>query len=526
MIRRKSSWSDLPSELLSAIARRLETRTDLCKFRAVCSKWRRSAPNSLLLHKNLLSPLLPHKISTLTPPLLDKNRSSHMSSEIPGKSLITVPCSVFLLRPSRNLKASPWLITVEELNPGKFYLRKPLSRINIKYLPENFPKVLQLSDLKVIELGKFCTLRLNNEEEKYLNTKGRNFDDILNFNGRVYAIDLRGRLYRTGYDLLSMLEIVGEPIGLTTDKKKCLVELLGELYVVVYRCQRSGNRSPISFEVYRLQEEEEEWEMVEDICDRILFVTLDGCFFANKNYFPGCRGNSIVYYKKTFPQYTGATGSFDIGIFHFDDGRVINVYGWPIAPSPRYSEVFWPPPAWLLPDTESATNGYPGGVNQYPLVAVQVVTLPSFIQVADHAKPIDTTFTEIVQNGVSQAKFQGIKVSSHLVPILKKIWDKHGNIMQGHVLQTNDQLTWALESLANGIRFRLDWLIPFVQKAMAVHNEQQQVHYVQGLEMSKSNLLAQLHDLDCRLAQQRNLLAGMAVASAPLAHIDLKNVLG
>ncbi|XP_021734064.1 F-box protein SKIP23-like [Chenopodium quinoa] len=406
MIRRKSSWSDLPSELLSAIARRLETRTDLCKFRAVCSKWRRSAPNSLLLHKNLLSPLLPHKISTLTPPLLDKNRSSHMSSEIPGKSLITVPCSVFLLRPSRNLKASPWLITVEELNPGKFYLRKPLSRINIKYLPENFPKVLQLSDLKVIELGKFCTLRsadrpldmfesrclrnkvvlfvdpkhknnptidnctamvlygngtlsairLNNEEEKYLNTKGRNFDDILNFNGRVYAIDLRGRLYRTGYDLLSMLEIVGEPIGLTTDKKKCLVELLGELYVVVYRCQRSGNRSPISFEVYRLQEEEEEWEMVEDICDRILFVTLDGCFFANKNYFPGCRGNSIVYYKKTFPQYTGATGSFDIGIFHFDDGRVINVYGWPIAPSPRYSEVFWPPPAWLLPDTESATK--------------------------------------------------------------------------------------------------------------------------------------------------------------------------
>ncbi|XP_021762682.1 F-box protein SKIP23-like [Chenopodium quinoa] len=293
-----------------------------------------------------------------------------MSSEIPGKSLIIVPCSIFLLRPSRNPKASPWFITVEELNPGKFYLRKPLSRINI-------PKVLQLSDLEVIELGKFCTLRsadrpldmfesrclrnkavlfmdpkhknnptidnctamvlygngtlsairLNNEEEKYLNTKGRNFDDILNFNGRVYAIDHRGRLYRTGYDSLSMLGIVGEPIGegSTTDKKKCLVELLGELYVVVYRCRRPGNRSPISFEVYRLQEEEGGWETVKDIGDRIIFVTLDGCFFANKNYFPGQRGHSIVYYKRTFPQYTGS--SLDIGIFHFDDGRGIDGYG-------------------------------------------------------------------------------------------------------------------------------------------------------------------------------------------------------
>lgn len=166
-----------------------------------------------------------------------------------------------------------------------------------------------------------------------------------------------------------------------------------------------------------------------------------------------------------------------------------------------------------------------------------------------------SSFLQVVQNGVSQAKFLGFNVSPHSVPILKKIWHKHGNIIQGHVLQNNGMISQALDSLANvilllqsesgmsmnvaqaqyldstmcflqGARFRLDWLFPFTQKAMAIHYGQQQIHYIKGLEMSKSVLVSQLHDLDYRLAEQTKFLVEKTVAEAPLVPINLKNVLG
>lgn len=337
-----------------------------------------------------------------------------------------VPSSVYLLKSSQNPELPPWLITVEELNPGKFYLRKPLSRINIEKLPDNFPKHLQLSGLKVTEMGRFCTLRLadrprdmfekkhftyctnkvvlfvdpkcknnptinnctamvlydngnlsairlNNEVEKHLSPKCRKFDDILEFNGRVYAVDRRGRLYCTDYHSPKMLEIISNTLGkgFSTDKKKLLVVLLGELYVV-YRNQDCG--VSIDFEVYRMQEEVGEWERVKNVDKvfdgRLLFVTLDGCFFGDRNDFPGWRGNSIVFYKNSFPQYDGPSldikvfgkyydDELDVGIFHFDDGCAgVSGYGLPAASSPSYSEVFWPPPAWLSrkPDTGFATR--------------------------------------------------------------------------------------------------------------------------------------------------------------------------
>ncbi|XVF45599.1 hypothetical protein PTKIN_Ptkin02bG0219200 [Pterospermum kingtungense] len=43
-----ADWSQLPEELLSLIAKRLETRFDVLRFRSVCSSWCSSFPPKLI----------------------------------------------------------------------------------------------------------------------------------------------------------------------------------------------------------------------------------------------------------------------------------------------------------------------------------------------------------------------------------------------------------------------------------------------------------------------------------------------
>lgn len=152
---------------------------------------------------------------------------------------------------------------------------------------------------------------------------------------------------------------------------------------------------------------------------------------------------------------------------------------------------------------------------------------------------------QVAEKDVSHSKFQGVDVSSHLVPILQKIWDKHGNIMEGHVVNSNSLLTWALESLAKTIiilqsdsgrsldeseakylksilldfrlmHFKIDWLVPFVEKALALHKNK----VIMELEMAKSKLQTELCEVEERLAAQ-----GKLVPESQLVSLDLKDVL-
>lgn len=129
-----------------------------------------------------------------------------------------------------------------------------------------------------------------------------------------------------------------------------------------------------------------------------------------------------------------------------------------------------------------------------------------------------------VGNGAlpTQEKFHGVDVNSDLVPVLQKIWEKHGNIIQEFVAH-NDQmiLKWALESLAKMVvvlqnnsenlsdsqaeyldatlhnlqtmNFKLDWLVPLVKHA----------HVMKELISTKAKLLAQLREVDENLDKQR-----------------------
>ncbi|KMT10071.1 hypothetical protein BVRB_5g118340 [Beta vulgaris subsp. vulgaris] len=433
---------------------------------------------------------------------------------------------------------------------------------------KNTPKIRNCIAMVLYDMGSLCAIRLRNEKEKYINPKGRKIEDILNFKGKLYAVDRRGRAYRMDDKSLLMREIVDKPLSddasPTDDKKYHLAELWGELYLV-HKCLKFGTK----FHVYRLKEKEKEWEEVEEGIrdENILFVTYDGCFLARTKDFPGWRGNSIVYYNtNTFPLYNveilddfgKKDDRLDIGVFHHGCDNP----GWDIAyheVSQRYCDVFWPPPAWLSPGTNSSTSTSEEEDEELESDSSGQSSSQSLSQVETSEDagdtqnvPMDITSAKTAQNDVYKGKIPGVFVSPEFIPTLNKIWDKHGNVIpqpRGRAMQNKDKLKSALESLAKTVmllqspsgmcldnsevayinstvyelecmHFKLDWLYPFIQKALALHNRQQQLDFVKRLEMSKSKLLEQLHDVECGLAKHRKLAEESFVPP-----VELKNML-
>ncbi|XP_074308463.1 F-box protein SKIP23-like [Silene latifolia] len=356
MSHRKVPWSDLPEELLIPIVDRLENRHDILHVRAVCKEWRRCVSMSLLSNKRVLSTILPHKLRTTNPPLLKGGASfkdaDFYGEEPPITCLILVASSIFLIKPVFNPKLPPWLVTIEELNPGKVFLRRPLSRSEVGEMPRDFPKLLDLSRFEVEEMGKIYSLRSDDEpnhlfEEEHkvllladpndcnseftigdytavvlydsgsiaainLGTekvqqvflKARKFDDIVLFKERVYTIDRYGILYlmdNTGSDRFKMVKIVKDSLHSPDGPKSRLFESCGELYMV-RKCMVTRPRlkkKTMGIRVYRMNNDQKNWVEMESIGeDRILFVALDCCFFARTSDFIGWKGNCAVLHKR------------------------------------------------------------------------------------------------------------------------------------------------------------------------------------------------------------------------------------
>ncbi|XP_021733500.1 F-box protein SKIP23-like [Chenopodium quinoa] len=417
--RRELSWSELPPELLPAIANRLEIRTDILHFRRVCKTWRSSAPLSLLDSKPILTHLLPHKL----PEDSDKNHTK-----------VLVANTVFLIKSDAHPNLPPWLFTGEELFPGSFSVRRPLSRnIAESYeLPDDFPYELDLSKFRELELGMFynynylddntvvsdfnvpvlvpytkmpkkpsfpdenkvvlfvnpncetgcCSIddcmvvelskevaltvkSLRNGEKRKVYFMGkRKFDDIVCFKGKIYAVDRKGRVCSMDYNSLKMSSVAEDPLceGSGSENKKRLVVSSDDELYLVYRWSKKGKAA---FKVFRLNEKEEKWDMVDGIGSyRMLFVTLDGCFFAAVKDFPGWKGNCIVFPWGSFPLYSGKMtldskifmspylDEIFIAVYHFEGGDCKLVFD-----CPGYADFLWPPPSWLWTDVGLDTSG-------------------------------------------------------------------------------------------------------------------------------------------------------------------------
>ncbi|KAI8536907.1 hypothetical protein RHMOL_Rhmol10G0293200 [Rhododendron molle] len=335
-------WSELPRDLLKSIGTRLDNRTDVLRFRSVCSSWRYSIPpfrkwplqgftlanghGSLRLTATTVYRLRPIDTPPDCPPpkpWLVRVSDSHETRLLNPLSDVQIkpPCSPLLVNLSR--------FRISEI--GRSYRVNYVDLADFGVLADieqdwaiYFDKVVFLSDTDdddavVVALqchhhiigGYLAAIRLKEDEFMPIAYSRLNeFHDITHFNDRIYAVDVYGNCYTVDASLNILLiapQLNGQVAG-----KKNLVEASGELIMVERFFNKTwydeengvsiievsgGNEMQSWFRVYKLDEEEHKWVELTNLGDRMLFVGKDCCFSVSGTDFDGfnCRGNCIFF---------------------------------------------------------------------------------------------------------------------------------------------------------------------------------------------------------------------------------------
>ncbi|KAK1422996.1 hypothetical protein QVD17_18289 [Tagetes erecta] len=392
-----ADWSQLPRELLDLISKHLISETDLLRFRSVCTSWRSS-----IQPFNSRFPILPHSgISNTT-----------WGFFLSKRTIFRIGLSD--LDHDLQQTHVPWLIKVERDNPSKTHLMNPLAGSEFLPLLPNFPRSLNLINFRVLELGQeyvlqyisyrpnansigdsatlymekvaFCSCGVDGFVVLTVHVSGRlavlkkgdlkwnvinelsqlttPYDDVILFNGEFYAVDGCARVVIVDWETMSVKEVAGAVFG---GDKKFLVECDGELLMVdkylslgveneldddvdehyeFYEDDNDGlNERAVKVEVYKLDVGEHKWVEVKDLGDKMLFVG-DNCgFSASALDFPGCKGN-CVFFTGQDREDDGLIKSKDVSVFDLESGSIGAVCN-----NSGYSQLFWPPPNWLLADS-------------------------------------------------------------------------------------------------------------------------------------------------------------------------------
>lgn len=385
-----AEWSQLPKELLDEIAKRLESPLYLVRFRSVCSSWRSSISLQARILPGLF-PFLPNDgISDTTWGFYLSKRSVFLIGFSNTHSLTNPNC---------------WLMKIEENTTRTMHLLNPLSRIQIKPLPEDFPKVLDISNLRVFELGqeyvlhyvhfrplgnslgdagnlymekvvfknldsksddfalltihvsgKLAMFKSGDKRWSIVNDMPSPYDDVILFNDSFYAVDGTGRAVTIA--LCLDVSLVANPVF--GGDKKFLVESKGELLMVdKYLTMISvtdfsdedyyepfdgimGERT-VKFNVYKLDGGGQKWVEVKNLGDQVLFLGDDCTFSASAFDLSGCK-NCIFFTDNFFnsDEEDNALRCRDIAIYELESGKIV-----PLTDYPEYSKLFWPPPDWV-----------------------------------------------------------------------------------------------------------------------------------------------------------------------------------
>ncbi|CAI0407896.1 unnamed protein product [Linum tenue] len=399
-----ADWSQLPSDLLERISKRLDTATEILRFRSVCNSWRSSAS--------------PYGC-----------RLSRAFQILPSDDFVKTSIGFYLskrtvyligLPDSRHLGGR--LVKIEEDIPNRKRLLNPLSRYPLKSLPENFPRLLDLREVFVKELGQEYVLRhigympnsssfadagdqymekvammwldpdsqretsefvlltthlsgklaiFSSADRKWTITgeTGSPYDNVIVHKGKLLAVDNTGKVVSVSKD--ADLTLVANPVF--GGDKKYLVQsskdqlLLVDMYLSIdtgeenfdigeefmgHLAQYMRERK-VRFKVYRLDGEEKTWVELGSLGDTVLFIGDDSvsAFAASSSDLYGCKGNCIFfvddfYYGREIGGLGEEDGMWvagDIGVFELDTGSI-----GPLVNYPEYYKIFWQPPGRLL----------------------------------------------------------------------------------------------------------------------------------------------------------------------------------
>ncbi|KDP27132.1 hypothetical protein JCGZ_20944 [Jatropha curcas] len=380
-----AEWAQLPKDLLEQISKCLETSIDILRFRSVCTSWR-----------SAISPK-PRRLSG-TFRILPNDGISHTSF-----GFYLSRRTIFLIGlPNSHYQTDPdgWLVKIEEDNPDRKHLLNPLSRCKLNSLPSNFPRILNLLNFRVSELGqeyvlhhvnyksnssssdignlymeKVVIIWLNCETEFMLLTihvSGKlavfksgdkkwtiiqdmpsPYDDVIVYKGNFYAVDNTGRTVVVG--LNTELSLIANPVF--GGDKKYLVESNGELLLVdMYLSIDTGEGSlsfdeeylehlaqymserTVRFKVFKLDEEVQSWIEVKSLGNRVLFLGDDSTFSATVSDLKECKGNCIFFVDNFFYPREDYPSGGDDGLLVGGDIGVFDLESGAIGPLGNYPE--------------------------------------------------------------------------------------------------------------------------------------------------------------------------------------------
>ncbi|KDP39240.1 hypothetical protein JCGZ_00997 [Jatropha curcas] len=428
------SWSTLPVDLLTDIAKHLDTYFDVLHFRSVCHSWRTSVPAPKK------SPSLPLELNFLT------DDPFH-----PFATFSVYRRTVFRLEPEGSQHGNSWLIKVqEESDAGKLLVTSPFSRYPIYNLPPTFPRELNLLSFRVWPIastfslerhdedeeldsndvtyhpmeivhggveendndsfisndgvtmsskvtvsasetdsslgvcalirGEFYSMKVNRDQEWNSMDIADTYRDIINYKGDIYAVLRNGTGSRTDANSLTTTHLILPPRPFTGERY--LVESCGDLFLVsrdysicaskVYydddtKCyfKKEGVTDiPFKFEVFKLNTVSPtspvyHWDVVNDLGDQIFCLSKDCSFSVSAQDFAGSKGNCIYFVDELYDEFDDEEDVYDddlvddtkIFVFNLEDG-----YAGPLASSPGFPNIFWPPPLWLRTDLPPLGN--------------------------------------------------------------------------------------------------------------------------------------------------------------------------
>ncbi|KAF9617363.1 hypothetical protein IFM89_036284 [Coptis chinensis] len=335
-------WSELPQELLTNIAKKLETRFQTLQFRAVCKSWRSSV---LLPPLTLTQPKLPY------PFFLKYEGNPTGFTTLKQFTYYTIRRRQLTHKPelqhfARISSGKVGVIVFSEDKPNRMYFKDPLSENWLSR--KTYLKTLHLSEVEISGFYKYyelCTIDSSTGEEitsfhdlrklvlnsrndsihdfvimaihypKTLvsvrsgdkmwtvigNEKGE-FRDVILYKGRFYAVDRMGRTWIVDSRTFEMTLVANSIKNAWQDKY--LLESNEKLFLVDVRLDRFCYHDlncedcfplPKECKVFMLDEKEKQWIKVKSLGDAMFLLSMDHSCSISALDFPGCRGNSILF---------------------------------------------------------------------------------------------------------------------------------------------------------------------------------------------------------------------------------------
>ncbi|OVA10867.1 Protein of unknown function DUF295 [Macleaya cordata] len=383
-------WSQLQSELIEIIARKLTTYADYIRFRAFCVKWRSTLPpiphhipsqfpwlmlpyNSNSLNRRGFFSLSENKVYWLNLPEICHGSRCCGSSQgwlvLLGQSPI-----ILLFNPLTSIQIHlppittfPKVLDFNISKVGKEYLLmdSPYRR-SLNYMLDLFIKKIVLSSSPASLSSDYVAVAILNETGELAFCKkgvrawtmiedAQSYsEDVIYYKGSFYAVNLIGSLAICDISGLSPLVTkiaVPAPQPVIGADILYLVDSFGELLLVSRHLEFVMDTEPnisvyktLRFNVFRLDSSLPYWVEVESLGDCMLFLGGNSSLCLLASDFSGCEGNCIY-----FTDYDSKAN--DYGKRRIHDSGVFNVGDRSIKQLPYcsgFSRLFLPPPIWVI----------------------------------------------------------------------------------------------------------------------------------------------------------------------------------